>query len=87
MSSSSMRLPEGKDDVKALPHAPDAERGVLSAMLMDVVSCGAGVAELTGKEFYKIPHQKIFESLSTLYRASKTINPATLSEELRRAGT
>ena len=86
MQSSNAQTPRGKDDLRIPPCAPDAELGVLSAMMLDNVACGAGVTELTGREFYKTSHQKIFESMSSLYRSSKPVDAASVVEELRRLG-
>ena len=86
MSSSNMRPPAGKDDVKTPPQALDAELGILSAMLLDNIACGTGATTLSGKEFYRTAHQKIFESMLNLYRTSKPVSVVSVVEELRRLG-
>lgn len=69
------------------PFAQEAEACVLSAMLMDREAIGLAVELLTEDCFYVEPHRKLYQAVLALYEKSVAVDPVTLSEQLRKAGT
>ncbi len=69
------------------PFAQEAEACVLSAMLMDREAIGLAVELLTEDCFYMEPHRKLYQAVLALYEKSVAVDPVTLSEQLRKAGT
>jgi replicative DNA helicase len=71
------------EDIKLPPHNIDAEKWILSGILMDVellyVCDGLG---LTAEDFYQKEHTFIFRSIKTLWAARKTIDTLTLWDQL-----
>src|SRR5262249_6438886 len=75
-------IPEGP----VPPHALDAERSVLAAMLLDHESIGRALELLEPAAFYRAAHGKIFEAIITLYNRNERSDLVTVAEELRKRG-
>ena len=71
---------------RSLPNAPDAERTILGAILVDNRTISEAVDKLRAEDFYTTGHQKIFEAMASLYQSNKTIDSVTISEILRDKG-
>ena len=69
------------------PQAPDIERAVLGAMLIDRKAVGRAI-ELLGDEtvFYKPVHQVLFRALTDLYDRNIPIDQLTVAEHLKQQG-
>src|SRR5258706_178732 len=68
------------------PHALDAERSVLTSMLLDHESIGRALELLEPAAFYRASHGKIFESIVALYNRNERADLVTVAEELRKRG-
>ena len=67
---------------KHLPASIEAERAVLSALLLDDTHIGR-IAEIVAPEdFYHIPHKLVFQAIISLAVQSKRIDLVTLQDEL-----
>ena len=73
------------EDLKLPPHNIDAEKGILSGVLIDnnVLDITDNVA-LVPKDFYSKEHQMVFEMILNLKNAHKTIDAVTLADELQK---
>ena len=72
-------------DIKTPPHNLDAERGVLSGILIDnEVMHLCDDKSLEPKDFYQKEHQLIFEAVKTLWNGRRTIDPLTLADQLEK---
>ena len=68
------------------PHSLDVERSLLGAMMLRQEAIGVAVEAIDTGDFYKPAHGHIFEAICSLWSAGEAIDPATVAEELRRAG-
>ena len=66
------------EDLKLPPHNIDAEKGILSGILIDnnMIDIADNV-NLVAKDFYSKEHQMIFEMILNLKNAHKTIDAVT----------
>jgi replicative DNA helicase len=72
---------------KLPPQAPELEEAVLGALMIEKDAYSL-VSEILKPEcFYKIAHQKIFESIMTLALHQEPIDMHTVTEQLRKNGT
>lgn len=71
------------EDLKLPPHNIEAEKWVLSGVLMDnnILDICDNVS-LHAQDFYSKEHQMIYEMITVLKNAHKTIDAVTLSDEL-----
>lgn len=71
------------EDLKLPPHHIDAEKSLLSAILMDndIIDIAENYS-IGPKDFYQKEHQMIFEAIQTLHHNHKTIDAITVSDEL-----
>jgi len=71
------------EDLKLPPHNLDAERGVLSGILIDnAVMDICDNVSLEVKDFYAKEHQMIFDAMMSLKNSYKTIDIVTVADEL-----
>ena len=68
------------------PQAPDIERAVLGAMLIDTDAIGRAIELVTPEIFYKPVNQTIFRALTDLYDKNLPIDQLTVTEHLRQMG-
>lgn len=68
------------------PQAPDIERAVLGAMLIDTNAIGRAIMIVTPEIFYKPVNQTIYLSLTDLYNKNLPIDQLTVAEHLRGIG-
>ncbi len=72
-------------NAKQPPHSLDAERGVLSGLLLDTDAYDQVTMEgLRAEDFYKPAHATIFKCMQHLHEASDPINTVTVVDELLR---
>ncbi|HSI88372.1 MAG TPA: replicative DNA helicase [Pyrinomonadaceae bacterium] len=69
---------------RPLPSSDDAERAILGAVLLDNSLITQAVEHLKPEDFYSPLHRRIFGAMTTLFEASKKIDPILVAEELRR---
>lgn len=70
-----------------LPHAADAERSLLGAVLLDNGQFDRAREMLTDKAFYSDRHRKIFAALESLSESGTALDLVTLKDELQRRNT
>lgn len=70
-------------DYFSLPNSPDAERSVLGACIRSQEALGTAIEILKPDDFHNVEYKTMFEILSSMYLADKTIDMLTVSEELK----
>jgi len=71
-----------------LPHAIEAEKELLAAVLVDNLSMDVLIEnQITAEAFYVPRHQLIFTALRTLYDAHEAIDEVTLPQQMKDAGS
>lgn len=68
------------------PQAPDVERAVLGAMLLDNQAIGRAVEILDESCFYDSSHRKIFQAICALFERNEAADQITVAEELKKRG-
>lgn len=76
------------EDLKLPPHNIEAEKWVLSGILIDnnVLDICENIT-LTAKDFYAKEHQMIYDAIMILKQWHKTIDPVTVADELGKKDT
>ena len=69
-----------------MPHALDAEREVLAAVMIDQLVMDPLAEKLRPEDFYIERHRLIFEVMLELHEGGKAIDPVTLKQRLQDAG-
>ncbi|HLR11824.1 MAG TPA: replicative DNA helicase [Sporosarcina sp.] len=64
------------------PHNHDAEQSVLGAIFLEPQALITAAEVLMPEDFYRIAHQKIFQTFLTLSDKGQPIDPVSVSEEL-----
>jgi len=78
--------PAAPSEAYVPPQDVDAERAVLSAMLLGNDAIGRAIEMVSSPIFYRASHQKIFEAITGLYNANEKADFITVCEELRKRG-
>ncbi|MBR0093025.1 MAG: replicative DNA helicase [Lachnospiraceae bacterium] len=65
------------------PHAPDAERSVIGAMLFDAEAIETACEYITGEDFYNRQLGVYFDAIVELHHAGRQVDPVTLQERLK----
>ena len=65
------------------PHNPEAEAGVLGAILQDSAAMAAAVESVRSEDFYLPSHQKIMAAMTTLFEKGVAIDLVTVADALR----
>jgi replicative DNA helicase len=72
--------------LKVPPHSVEAEQSVLGGLMLNN-DAWLNVADiLTARDFYRAPHQIIFEAMASLANANEPLDAVTLSEALSSRG-
>lgn len=69
---------------KLPPYNLEAEQSVLGACFKSLEAVAKSLEVLTGDDFYKSSHQKIFAAMRELFEASEPIDVLTVAEKLRK---
>ncbi len=69
---------------KIPPQAPDAEKSLLGALLLDGDVLSVVIPLVNASDFYVPAHQVIFEALVNLFQGGSRIDAVLVKEELRR---
>ena len=69
-----------------VPSAPDIEKMVLGAMLIDQQCVMKGVYSLNEEVFYVKRHRLIFRAVVNLFKASEPVDNVTVLSELQKQG-
>lgn len=77
---------EVKDGVRLLPHALEAERACLGAILVNATLYDTASQLLTAEDFYRQAHRKVWAAFGVLNTKRVPIDLLTLKQELDRAG-
>jgi replicative DNA helicase len=67
---------------RPMPQAPDAERAVLGAVLINNHAFYRVIGTIDTEDFFKDAHRTIFATMRTMAERSQEIEPLTLKEEL-----
>src|SRR5688572_1770526 len=78
--------PEDGIDARTLPHNLEAERNVLGALLVDNSQAEALAPLLSGRDFYRDAHRRLYEAMGRLFERRVAVDFTTLREELARTG-
>ena len=68
------------------PNAPEAERGLLGAILLDTMAMASAAEHLKGEDFFHPAHQKIFDAMIRLSDTGIGLDPVTVGNALRDVG-
>jgi len=68
------------------PQAPDIERAVIGAMLIDIDAIGLAIELITEDYFYKPEHAMIFRAITDLYDDHVPVDQLTVADQLKRRG-
>lgn len=68
---------------RVAPHAPDAEKSVIGAMLIDREAIEVASEYLTGEDFYNRQLGVYFDVIMELHLAGREADPVTLQERLK----
>jgi replicative DNA helicase len=68
---------------KVPPHNDEAEVATLGALLLDSEALATVIRYLRPEDFYKTAHQRIYQSILTLFDRNAAIDLITLTEQLR----
>lgn len=71
---------------KLPPQALDLEEAVLGALMLEKDALSTVIDILKPEVFYKDAHQKIFQSIQTLFTASSPVDILTVTAQLRQQG-
>ena len=71
---------------RPLPHNPDAERGILGAVILDNRALDAAVEKLRSDDFFLPQHRRIFDCMKDLAKKQQAIDTITLKEGLEGRG-
>jgi replicative DNA helicase len=75
-----------EDEIRVLPHALDAERAVLGAILVDGSLIERAAEILRAPDFFRRAHRSIFAAMLRLDHRREPIDPLTLTTDLTRTG-
>lgn len=78
---------EGRLISDQIPQAPDSERAIIGALLIDQTQIAKVPERLKPSQFYLNSHREPYEALLALNERGVTVDPLQLNEELRRRGT
>ena len=73
-------------EVDTLPHDPDAERAVLSSVLVNNELIKRARRIVCPEDFYSPRHRRMWKRVLTLVDAGAAVNLVTLKQELDRRG-
>lgn len=72
---------------ETIPHAIEAEEGIIAAMLIDYNATIEAVSRLTPEAFLKEAHKAIFSAILSLVDKNSPVDLVTATNEMREAGT
>jgi len=72
---------------KQMPHSTESEQAVLGSMLIDARCIPEIMSLLRPEDFYIEANRDIFETIYTMFNYSMTIDPVTVLDQMRAAGT
>jgi len=76
----------GSVSMRSMPQDPEAERSVLSAMLLSQEVLQECLIELNERDFYHHPNKTIYEAMRTMFDRNQPVDPISLADYLRSAG-
>ncbi|HVO32168.1 MAG TPA: replicative DNA helicase [bacterium] len=66
------------------PQSLEAEQAVLGAILLDNAACYTAAEHLKAEDFYRAPHQVLFQAMMDLGTSNQPVDVLTLTEYLRK---
>ncbi len=83
--SDSRRL--GTIMTRAIPHSVEAEESLIGAMLLSREAVSESLEEVNTDDFYSGSLQNAFKAMAALYLRGDPIDPVTVAEEMKKAGS
>jgi replicative DNA helicase len=72
------------NDLQIPPNAPEAERAVLGAMMIEKDAVERALEIIDEQQFYCDSHRIVFRTIEELHRADRGVDLVTVSEDLRK---
>ncbi len=72
---------------RQMPHSVEAEQAVIGSMLIDARCVPEVIGKVKASDFYVKANKDIFETIYSMFNYSMTIDPVTVLEQMRIAGT
>jgi replicative DNA helicase len=72
---------------KPLPASIDSEKAVCGGVILDNDLMAQAVELLSLDDFYSPLHRRVFKAMLTLFKASQTIDPILIGEEMKKDGS
>ena len=72
---------------RQMPHSVEAEQAVIGSMLIDARCVPEVIGKVKALDFYVKANKDIFETIYSMFNYSMTIDPVTVLEQMRIAGT
>ena len=66
------------------PQSLEAEQAVLGCILLDNAACYLAAEHLRAEDFYRTPHQVLFQAMMDLGTSNQPVDVLTLTEYLRK---
>lgn len=74
------------DLVRIMPNAPELEKAVIGALLLESRAYEEVIGILTDTDFYRLEHQVIYKMIEELHRDRKPVDILTVTEGLKKSG-
>ena len=74
------------DAGRSMPNSPEAEKSILSAMMISSDALETCLVKLRDKDFYTPSNRRIFLAMNTMFDKNITIEPISLADFLRSTG-
>jgi len=68
------------------PWSEEAERALLCSVLIDQDAAAKAVQKISDREFFKLPHSKVFRAVQELFGAGAAVDVVTVSDKLKENG-
>ena len=72
---------------REMPHSVEAEQAVIGSMLIDSECVPHVIGRVKASDFYVKANREIFETVYSMFNYSMTIDPVTVLDQMRIAGT
>ena len=77
-------MAQSNQNVRAMPHSPEAEKAVLGCMLINSEAVSKALHHISSDSFYDNNNSTIFSAMSNLFAKSKSIDNVTIIDELKK---
>jgi replicative DNA helicase len=84
--TTSTNRPPSSDSLLVPPQSIDAEKSIISAVLIDNAALNDVLEILSPEDFYRTAHQRIFEAVQDLHARNEPVDLVTVSNRLKETG-